>query len=70
MAKSRDEIFAEVQEVLVDALGLDDDEVTPGATLMGDLAQRALIFWILFSGLRSLLGSRFLVKNCSRQRTF
>lgn len=44
MAMSRDEIFAEVQEVLVDALGLDDDEVTPQATLMGDLGAESIDF--------------------------
>ncbi len=44
MAMSRDEIFAEVQEVLVDALGLDDDEVTPTATLMGDLGAESIDF--------------------------
>ena len=44
MAMSRDEIFAEVQEVLVDALGLDDDEVTPEATLMGDLGAESIDF--------------------------
>ena len=37
MAMSRDEIFTKVQEVLIDALGVDDDEVTTEATLMGDL---------------------------------
>lgn len=44
MAMSRDEIFAEVQEVLVDALGLDDDEVTPEATLMGELGAESIDF--------------------------
>ena len=44
MAMSRDEIFTEVQEVLVDALGLDDDEVTPQATLMGDLGAESIDF--------------------------
>ena len=34
---TRDEVFATVRETLVDALGVDDDEVTPTATLMGDL---------------------------------
>ncbi len=37
MAMSRDEIFEQVQEVLVDALGLDEDDVTEESTLMGDL---------------------------------
>ena len=44
MAMSRDEVFAEVQEVLVDALGLDDDEVTTDATLMGDLGAESIDF--------------------------
>ncbi len=44
MAMSRDEIFSQVQEVLVDALGVDDDEVTGGATLMGDLGAESIDF--------------------------
>ena len=44
MAMSRDEIFEKVQEVLVDALGLDDDEVTGDATLMGDLGAESIDF--------------------------
>ena len=42
MAKSRDEIFQDVQEVLVDALGVDDDEVKAEATLMGDLGAEGI----------------------------
>lgn len=44
MAMSRDEVFEKVQEVLVDALGVDDDEVTPDATLMGDLGAESIDF--------------------------
>jgi len=44
MAMSRDEIYGEVKEVLVDALGLDDDEVTESATLMGDLGAESIDF--------------------------
>lgn len=44
MAMSRDEIFTKVQEVLVDALGVDDDEVTTEATLMGDLGAESIDF--------------------------
>ncbi len=40
----RDEIFQKVQGVLVDALGVDDDEVTPDATLMGDLGAESIDF--------------------------
>ncbi len=41
---SRDEIFGQVQEVLVDALGVDDDEITAEATLMGDLGAESIDF--------------------------
>ena len=41
---THDEIFAKVQEVLVDALGVDDDEVTPEASLTGDLGAESIDF--------------------------
>jgi acyl carrier protein len=44
MAMSRDKVFEEVKEVLVEALGLDDDEVTAEATLMGDLGAESIDF--------------------------
>ena len=44
MTMSRDEIFEQVQEVLVDALGIDDDEVVADATLMGDLGAESIDF--------------------------
>ena len=44
MAMSREEIFGKVQEVLADALGLDEDEVTEDATLMGDLGAESIDF--------------------------
>ncbi len=44
MAVSRDKILQQVQEVLVDALGVDDDEVTTEATLMGDLGAESIDF--------------------------
>ncbi len=44
MAVSRDEIIEKVQEVMIDALGVDDDEVTIGATLMGDLGAESIDF--------------------------
>jgi acyl carrier protein len=39
-----DEIFTKVRETLVDALGVDDDEVTPEATLVGDLGAESIDF--------------------------
>ena len=44
MPMSHDEVFEKVQEVLVDALGVDDDEVTPEATLTGDLGAESIDF--------------------------
>ena len=44
MAMSREEILQQVQEILVDALGVDDDEVTLEATLMGDLGAESIDF--------------------------
>ena len=44
MALSRDEIFSKVQNVLVDALGVDDDEVTPTASLREDLGAESIDF--------------------------
>jgi acyl carrier protein len=41
---SRDEIFQEVQGVLVDALGVEDDEVSANASLMGDLGAESIDF--------------------------
>ena len=41
---TRDEIFENVQEVLVDALGVDDDEVTPEARLTADLGAESIDF--------------------------
>jgi acyl carrier protein len=38
----RSEIFDKVKEVLVDALAVDDDEVTPEATLIGDLGAESI----------------------------
>ena len=44
MAMSREELFTRVQEVLVEALGVDDDEVTEEATLQGDLDAESIDF--------------------------
>jgi acyl carrier protein len=44
MAVSRDKISQQVQGVLVDALGVDDNEVTPQSTLMGDLGAESIDF--------------------------
>ena len=40
----KDEIFSSVQEILVDALSVDEEEVTPDATLTGDLGAESIDF--------------------------
>ena len=41
---SSEEVFDKVCETLIDALGLDDDEVTQKATLIGDLGAESIDF--------------------------
>jgi acyl carrier protein len=41
---SEEEIYEKVREALVDALGVDDDEVVPSATLQGDLDAESIDF--------------------------
>ena len=41
---TKEEIFEKIQTALVDALGVDDDEVTPEATLVGDLGAESIDF--------------------------
>lgn len=41
---SRDEIFSKVRSALVDALGVDEDDVTPAATMVGDLGAESIDF--------------------------
>ena len=42
MALSRDEIMEKVREALVDALGVDEDEVLPEARIGGDLGAESI----------------------------
>ena len=44
MAPTKDEVFEKVQEALVEAVGVDDDEVTPDATMVGDLGAESIDF--------------------------
>jgi acyl carrier protein len=41
---SQEEIFSKVQEALVDALGVEEDEVRPEATLQDDLGAESIDF--------------------------
>jgi acyl carrier protein len=44
MGLSRDEIFDKVRETLIDALGVDEDEVKDVSTLQGDLGAESIDF--------------------------
>jgi len=41
---TKDEIFEKIRTALVDVLGVDDDEVKPEATLVGDLGAESIDF--------------------------
>ena len=41
---TQEEIFQKVQNALVEALGVDEEEVTPEATLVGDLGAESIDF--------------------------
>ena len=41
---NREEIFESVRDVLIEARGVDDDEVTPDASLTGDLGAESIDF--------------------------
>jgi acyl carrier protein len=41
---TKNEVYEKIRTVLVDALGVDDDEVTPEATLIGDLGAESIDF--------------------------
>jgi len=56
MAMSHDEVFNKVQEVLEDALGIDQEEITPEATLVGDLGAESIDFLDIVFRLEKALG--------------
>ena len=41
---TKQEVFDKVKDALVDALGVEDDEVTPDATLVGELGAESIDF--------------------------
>jgi len=44
MAVTKDEVFAKVRTALVDALGVDEEDVNPQATMVGDLGAESIDF--------------------------
>jgi len=56
MAMSRDEIYSKVQAVLVDALGVDEEEVTPNAVIKDDLGAESIDFLDIMFRLEKAFG--------------
>ena len=44
MAPTKEDVFAKVQTALVEALGGDDEDVVPTATMVGDLGAESIDF--------------------------
>ena len=56
MPMSRDEIYQKVQGVLVDALGVDEEEVTPTAVIKDDLGAESIDFLDIMFRLEKAFG--------------
>ena len=56
MGMPRDEIYSKVQAVLVDALGVDEDEVTPQAVIRDDLGAESIDFLDIMFRLEKAFG--------------
>ena len=56
MAMSRDEIYKKVQGVLIDALGVDEEEVTPTAVIRDDLGAESIDFLDIMFRLEKAFG--------------
>jgi len=56
MAMSREEIYKKVQGVLVDALGVDEEEITPTAVIRDDLGAESIDFLDIMFRLEKAFG--------------
>ena len=56
MAMSRDEIYSKVKTVLVDALGVDEDEVKPNSVIRDDLGAESIDFLDIMFRLEKTFG--------------
>ena len=69
MPATKNPVFEKVALCLADALGVDEDDIKPDATLVGDLVPSRSISWTSCSGSRRPSTSRFPAASCS-PRTF
>src|SRR5215204_6647868 len=56
MAMPREEIYTKVQAVLVDALGVDDDEIKPDSVIRDDLGAESIDFLDIMFRLEKAFG--------------
>src|SRR3954465_10489270 len=56
MAMPREEIYDKVKDVLVDALGVDEDEVTPDSVIRDDLGAESIDFLDIMFRLEKAFG--------------
>jgi acyl carrier protein len=63
MAMDREQVLEQVKTVMVDALGVDDDEVKPEATLMGDLGAESIDFLDIVFRLEKAFGIKIARSN-------
>jgi acyl carrier protein len=56
MATSREEIYSKVKDVLVDALGVDEEQVTPTAVIRDDLGAESIDFLDIMFRLEKAFG--------------
>jgi acyl carrier protein len=57
MLMTKDDIFGKVSEVLEEALGCDDDEITPNASLVADLGAESIDFLDIVFRLEKAFGT-------------
>ena len=62
------ETLARVTKVLMHALGVEEDDIKPSATLQGDLGAESIDFLDIMFRLDASLGSRSRVASCSLTR--
>lgn len=65
MAPTSEEVFGKVQSALVEALGVDDDEVTPEATIIGDLGAESIDFLDIVFRLEKAFGIKIAKEELS-----
>ncbi len=67
MAPTKDEVFQKVQTALVDALGVDEEEVTLEATIIGDLGAESIDFLDIVFRLEKAFGIKISTAELSAE---